>query len=55
MVLWDERLTTVAAERADGKRRAQRAQKGICDQIAATEDLTGYLDCMAMNRKRKKQ
>jgi putative Holliday junction resolvase len=42
---WDERLTTVAAERfliEQGKRRAQRRQD--VDKVAATLLLQGYLD-----------
>ena len=42
---WDERLTTVAAERfliEQGKRRAQRRQD--VDRVAATLLLQGYLD-----------
>ena len=44
-VLWDERLTTVAAERqlrASGKRGA--AKKALLDQAAATVLLQSYLD-----------
>lgn len=43
--LWDERLTTMAAERmlvAAGVRR--RARRGVVDQVAATLILQGYLD-----------
>ncbi len=42
---WDERLTTVAAERfliEQGKRRSQRRQN--VDRVAATLLLQGYLD-----------
>lgn len=43
--LWDERLTTFAAERMlidAGVRR--RARRGLVDQVAATLILQGYLD-----------
>ena len=43
--LWDERLTTLAAERtlvAAGLRR--RARRGLVDQVAATLILQGFLD-----------
>ena len=46
VVLWDERLTTVAADKAmmeAGIRRAHRKEHG--DRIAATFILQGYLDC----------
>ena len=43
--LWDERLTTLAAERmlvGAGVRR--RARRGVVDQVAATLILQGFLD-----------
>jgi putative Holliday junction resolvase len=43
--LWDERLTTLAAERmlvGAGMRR--RARRGLVDQVAATLILQGFLD-----------
>ena len=43
--LWDERLTTLAAERTlvdAGVRR--RARRGLVDQVAATLILQGFLD-----------
>jgi len=43
--LWDERLTTVAAERtliSAGMRR--RARRGVVDQVAATMILQAFLD-----------
>ncbi len=43
--LWDERLTTMAAERmlvGAGVRR--RARRGLVDQVAATLILQGFLD-----------
>ena len=43
--LWDERLTTLAAERtlvAAGVRR--RTRRGLVDQVAATLILQGFLD-----------
>ena len=48
VILWDERLTTVAAERTlmeSGVRRA--ARKGYVDKIAAVLILQGYLDSQA--------
>jgi putative Holliday junction resolvase len=45
VVTWDERLTTVAAERAlreSGKKT--RATRGYIDQVAAQMILQGYLD-----------
>ena len=43
--LWDERLTSLAAERtlvSAGMRR--RARRGVVDQVAATMILQGFLD-----------
>ena len=45
VVMWDERLTTVSAEKAlmeSGVRRENR--KAVIDQIAAVFILQGYLD-----------
>jgi putative Holliday junction resolvase len=45
VITWDERLTTVAAERAlreSGKKT--RATRGYIDQVAAQMILQGYLD-----------
>ena len=50
--LWDERLTTVAAERVlmeSGVRRELR--KESVDQIAAAMILQGYLDHLSMTKK----
>ena len=50
--MWDERLTTVAADKAmmeAGIRRENR--KDYVDMIAATFILQGYLDLRANNRK----
>ena len=47
VILWDERLTTVAAERSlieQGIRREHR--KEVIDQIAAAFILQGYLDSL---------
>ena len=47
-ILWDERLTTVAAERTlmeSGVRR--EARKSYVDKIAAVFILQGYLDAQA--------
>jgi len=46
IVEWDERLTTVRAEReiqALGLKRSQRREKGRFDEMAATLMLTDYL------------
>lgn len=51
VVLWDERLTTVASDKAmmeAGVRRENR--KNYVDMIAATLILQGYLDRLAMER-----
>lgn len=49
VVLWDERLTTVAADRVlneGGVRGA--ARKAVIDEIAAVFILQGYLDSLAL-------
>ena len=51
VLLWDERLTTVAAERTlmeSGVRREKR--KSYVDQIAAVFILQGYLDSLAIEK-----
>lgn len=51
VIMWDERLTTVAADRAlqeTGVRRENR--KAVIDQIAAVFILQGYLDYVAMQK-----
>lgn len=51
VVLWDERLTTVAADRymmEAGIRREDR--RGYVDEIAAVFILQGYLDYLAMHK-----
>ena len=51
VVMWDERLTTVAAERVlqeSGVRREHR--KEYIDQIAASMILQGYLDHVGMQK-----
>lgn len=52
VVLWDERLTTVAADRAmmeGGIRREERKQ--YVDKLAAVFILQGYLDSQAFEKK----
>lgn len=52
VVMWDERLTTVAAEQVlmeSGVRREDR--KKYIDKIAAVFILQGYLDSLAMREK----
>lgn len=54
VVMWDERLTTVSADKTmmeAGVRRENR--KKYVDQIAATFILQGYLDYIAMKKKLK--
>ena len=51
VVMWDERLTTVSAERTlmeSGVRRENR--KKHIDQIAAVFILQGYLDMLSMRQ-----
>ena len=51
IVMWDERLTTVEAERTlmeSGVRRENRKQ--YVDQIAAVFILQGYLDSLGMQK-----
>jgi len=53
VVLWDERLTTVAAHEVlieAGMRREKRAE--IVDEVAAVFILQGYLDYLAGERKK---
>lgn len=48
IVLWDERLTTVAAERALSEQGvAGRARRKVVDQAAATIVLQSYLDAQS--------
>lgn len=51
VVMWDERLTTVAAERAliEGSVRREN-RKQVIDQLAAVFILQGYLDQMRMKK-----
>lgn len=56
VILWDERLTTVAADRTlmeSGVRRENR--KTYVDQIAAVFILQGYLDSMAFQKEQNSQ
>ena len=51
VILWDERLTTIAADRSleeSGVRKENR--KKVIDQIAAVFILQGYLDRLASER-----
>lgn len=49
VVRWDERLTSVAAERAVREMDLRtRGRKGVVDRIAAVLILQGYLDRMGM-------
>lgn len=55
VVMWDERLTTVAADRSlmeTGVRRENRKQ--VIDQIAAVFILQGYLDLNSGDRQQKR-
>ena len=52
VVLWDERLTTVAAEQVlmeSGVRRENR--KAVIDKVAACFILQGYLDYLSLQKK----
>ena len=54
--MWDERLTTVAADRTmmeAGIRRENR--KEYVDMIAATFILQGYLDNLAFKKKQEQE
>lgn len=53
VVTWDERLTTVAANRAlrDGGQKTRDSKK-IVDQVAAQMILQGYLDGLQSGRER---
>ena len=54
VVFWDERLTTVAADRAmieTGIRREERRQ--YVDEVAATLILQGYLDYLSNQRNKE--
>ncbi|MDO5135330.1 MAG: Holliday junction resolvase RuvX [Eubacteriales bacterium] len=54
VVLWDERLTTVEANRTlmeAGVRRENRKQ--YLDELAAVLILQGYLDCLAIKKARE--
>lgn len=56
VVLWDERLTTVAADRTmmeSGIRREHR--KEYVDEIAAIFILQGYLDYLSMHNKTQEE
>lgn len=56
VIMWDERLTTVEAERSlieSGVRRENR--KKHIDQIAAVFILQGYLDLLQMERRRQQE
>jgi putative Holliday junction resolvase len=48
VILWDERLSTVAAERSllEGD-LSRRRRKQLRDQVAATLILQGYLDSLS--------
>lgn len=50
VVMWDERLTTVAANRTLMESRVRREErKEYVDMIAAVYILQGYLDCRTRN------
>lgn len=51
VIMWDERLTTVEAERTlmEGKVRRENRKKYV-DKIAAVFILQGYLDSLSMGR-----
>jgi len=48
VVMWDERLTTVAADRTMNELNIRgRARRQLVDEIAAVFILQGYLDSLA--------
>ena len=52
VILWDERLTTVAADNAmDEAGLSREKKKEYVDMIAASLILQGYLDSLAFSRK----
>ena len=54
VVLWDERLTTVAADRALSESGVRKGDwKKYVDQIAAALILQGYLDARAFEKERE--
>ncbi len=54
VVLWDERLTTVAAERTLIESKVRREnRKEYIDQIAASFILQGYLDAQGMKQQKQ--
>lgn len=56
VVLWDERLTTVAAEKAmDEAGLSRERRKEHVDKIAAVLILQGYLDYRAMKQEQQKR
>ena len=46
IIKWDERLTTVAADRMMRELGISQRQKGVSDKLAASFILKGYLDSM---------
>lgn len=53
VVMWDERLTTVEAERTLIENKVRREDRKKCiDKIAAVFILQGYLDSISMSGKR---
>lgn len=51
VIMWDERLTTVEAERTLSESRVRREnRKKYIDQIAAVFILQGYLDSLSMRQ-----
>ncbi|MDQ3315074.1 MAG: Holliday junction resolvase RuvX, partial [Verrucomicrobiota bacterium] len=56
LVLWDERLTTIAANRAlrDSGRKTRKT-RGVVDQVAAQMILQGYLDRVQSSRETRPQ
>ena len=51
VVMWDERLTTVSAERTLIENKVRREdRKKYIDQIAAVFILQGYLDSVHLNK-----
>ena len=56
VILWDERLTTVAADNAmDEAGLSREKKKNYVDMIAASLILQGYLDSLAFAAKREQE
>ncbi len=55
IVKWDERLTSVAADRAMREMNVSQSHKGVNDMLAAVFILQGYLDSLRNEKKEENQ